>query len=224
MSNTNPDDSRVLTGRIAQDSSTPADPAAPDIHSGSPGAKKPSNPFRRFMDRYPNLWEFILFNILSNISTITRFILAWVGTAVFVNALHITQPFSFLIFNYSSPKSNGLGGFLTFLMAEAIAQVVNFFVQMKWVFKSDSSFKNAAWKYIILAVIIVIVNLVLPPWVTSLCHSWGWNDQVAATVASVVNTLLAVIVSYPLLKWWIMPKSKKHEEEIRKARQEASRA
>lgn len=164
------------------------------------------------------------FNILSNISTITRFILAWVGTAVFVNALHITQPFSFLIFNYSSPKSNGLGGFLTFLMAEAIAQVVNFFVQMKWVFKSDSSFKNAAWKYIILAVIIVIVNLVLPPWVTSLCHSWGWNDQVAATVASVVNTLLAVIVSYPLLKWWIMPKSKKHEEEIRRARQEASRA
>ena len=87
MSNTNPDDSQIFTGRIARNSSTPADPAAPDIHSGSPGTKKPSNPFRRFMDRYPNLWEFILFNILSNISTITRFILAWVGTAVFVNSL-----------------------------------------------------------------------------------------------------------------------------------------
>lgn len=77
----------------------------------------------------------------------------------------------FLIFNYDT-QGNGLGGFLTFLLAEALAQVVNFFVQMKWVFKSDSSFKDAAWKYVI----------------------------------------LAVIVSYPLLKFWVMPKSKDSKE------------
>ena len=101
-----------------------------------------------------------------------------------------------------------VAGFLTFLFAEVIAQVVNFFVQMKWVFKSDSSFKDAAWKYAILAVVIVVVNLVLPGYVTSLCQGWGMNAGVAGTIASVVNTLLAVIVSYPLLKFWIMPKNK----------------
>lgn len=192
-----------------------------------PGQTQPSDqakaksPFRRWIDTYPNLWEFILFNILSNISTITRFVLVWVCTAIFVHGLHMTQPFSFLIFNYSDAKSNGLGGFITFLIAEVAAQVVNFFVQMKWVFKSDSSFRQAAWKYAILAVIIVVVNLTLPSWVTSLCHSWGWNDAVSSTVASVVNTLAAVIVSYPLLKWWIMPKSKEHEDQIKKAQQEA---
>ena len=53
--------------------------------------------------------------------------------------------------------------------------MVNFFVQMKWVFKSDSSFKDAAWKYVILAVIIVVVNLVLPGYVTGLCQGWGMN-------------------------------------------------
>lgn len=161
-----------------------------------------------WINAHPNIWEFILFNVLSNISTITRFVVAWIGTALFVSAMGLTQPFSFLIFHYTSEGSNGLGGFLTFLLAEVLAQIVNFIVQMKWVFKSDSSFTDAAWKYAILAVIIVVVNLVLPGYVTALCMRWGMNSGVAATVASVVNTLLAVIVSYPLLKFWIMPKDK----------------
>lgn len=161
---------------------------------------------RRWIDEHPNLWEFILFNILSNISTITRFVVTWIGTAVFVSALSMHEPFQFLFFDYSSSSSNGLGGFLTFLLAEVLAQIVNFFVQMKWVFKSNSDFSQAAWKYAILAVIVVVVNLILPGHVTSLCKGWGLGDQVASTIASLVNTVLAVIVSYPLLKFWIMPK------------------
>ena len=42
---------------------------------------------------------------------------------------------------------------------------------------------------------------------TGLCQGWGMNAGIAGTIASVVNTLLAVIVSYPLLKFWVMPKS-----------------
>lgn len=164
---------------------------------------------RLWIDKYPNLWEFIKFNVLSNISTITRFVFVWIFTAVFVSAMHMTQPFSFLIFNYKDPQTNGLGGFLTFLIAEIAAQAVNFVVQMKWVFKSDSSFKDAAWKYVILAVIIVVCNLVLPGYITKVCTGWGWNNAISSTISSVVNTLLAVIISYPLLKWWIMPKNSK---------------
>ena len=168
-------------------------------------------PIRQWIKDHPNIWEFILFNVLSNISTITRFVVTWIGTAIFITGLGLTQPFHFLIFNYDT-KGNGLGGFLTFLLAEVLAQVVNFFVQMKWVFKSDSSFKDAAWKYVILAVIIVVVNLVLPGYVTGLCQGWGMGAGIAGTIASVVNTLLAVIVSYPLLKFWVMPKSKDSKE------------
>lgn len=163
-------------------------------------------PLRSWIEKHPNIWEFILFNVLSNISTITRFLVAWVGTAVFVSALGMTEPFSFLIFRYTTEGSNGLGGFLTFLCAEVLAQIVNFVVQLKWVFKSDSSFSQAAWKYAILAVLVVVVNLVLPGYVTSICMGWGMNAGIAATIASIVNTVLAVIVSYPLLKFWIMPK------------------
>ena len=173
--------------------------------------EKKVGPIRQWIKDHPNIWEFILFNVLSNISTITRFVVTWIGTAIFISGLGLTQPFHFLIFNYDT-KGNGLGGFLTFLLAEVLAQVVNFFVQMKWVFKSDSSFKDAAWKYVILAVIIVVVNLVLPGYVTGLCQGWGMNAGIAGTIASVVNTLLAVIVSYPLLKFWVMPKSDDKKE------------
>ena len=63
----------------------------------------------------------------------------------------------------------------------------------------------------ILAVIIVVVNLVLPGYVTGLCQV-GHGAGIAGTIASVVNTLLAVIVSYPLPKFWVMLKNKDSKE------------
>ena len=167
--------------------------------------------FKDWTERNKGLWEFIKFNILSNVSTIMRFVVTWAGTAAFVSALHLTQPFKFLIFDYTSAGSNGLGGFLTFLVAEALAQVVNFFVQMKWVFKSDADFSKAAPKFAVLAIVIIVVNLILPGYVTSFCKGFGMADGVAATVASVVNTILAVVVSFPALKFWITPGDKKKD-------------
>lgn len=99
-----------------------------------------------------------------------------------------------------------MGGFVTFLIAEVLAQVVNFFVQMKWVFKSTADFSEAAPKFAVLAVLIVVVNLILPGHVTSFCEAtWGLGAGVSGTIASVLNTLLAVVVSFPLLKFWITP-------------------
>lgn len=167
--------------------------------------------FKEWTEKHANLWQFILFNLLSNISTISRFVFTWLGTAIFVGGLALTSPFKFLIFDYTSAGSNGLGGFLTFLIAEVVAQVVNFFVQKTWVFKSDAAFSTAAPRFAVLAVVIVVVNLVLPGYVTSFCKGFGMNDGLASTVASVVNTLLAVVVSYPLLKFWVMPDAPKEE-------------
>ena len=165
--------------------------------------------FRDWTERHQALWEFIKFNVLSNVSTATRFVFTWLGTAVLIGGLGLTSPFRFLIFDYTGAGSNGVGGFATFLVAEVMAQVVNFFVQMKWVFKSDADFGKAAPKFAVLAVLIVIVNLILPGHVTSLCQDlWGMDASLAGTVASVVNTLLAVVVSFPLLKFWITPGKK----------------
>ena len=162
-------------------------------------------PVKRWIKTHPNIWEFILFNILSNVSTIARFVVTWIGTAIFVTGLGLTTPFHFLICHYDV-QGHGLGGVLTFLCAEVIAQVVNFFVQMKLVFKSDASYRETAWKYAVLAVVIVVVNLLLPNYVMAFCQSsLGLDAALSGTVASVVNTLLAVIVSFPVLKLWIAP-------------------
>ena len=157
--------------------------------------------FATWTQEHQGVWEFIKFNVLSNISTIVRIVLSTACTALFVNALQLTAPFQFLIFDY---RDTGVGAFLAFLIAEVAAQVVNFFVQMKLVFKSDASYRETAWKYAVLAVVIVVVNLLLPNYVMAFCQgSLGLDAALSGTAASVVNTLLAVIVSFPVLKLWI---------------------
>lgn len=162
--------------------------------------------FKEWTQQHEGVWQSILFNVLSNISTITRFACTWVGTAVLIGAMGLTTPFSFLIFNYPGAASGGtgLGGFITFLIAEVAAQVVNFFMQMKLVFRSTADFSQAAPKFAVLAVVIVVVNLILPGHITALCqNSFGMEAGLSGTIASVANTLLAVVVSFPALKFWI---------------------
>ena len=64
-------------------------------------------PIRQWIKDHPNIWEFILFNVLSNISTITRFVVTWIGTAIFISGMGLTQPFHFLIFNYDTASQLG---------------------------------------------------------------------------------------------------------------------
>ena len=71
--------------------------------------------FQQWKEEHQALWEFILFNILSNVSTAARFVVTWVGTAL----------------------TGGAGTAVVFL-AELASQVVNYFVQMKFVFRSTA--------------------------------------------------------------------------------------
>lgn len=156
--------------------------------------------------QHEGLWQFIKFNILSNISTISRFVCSWLGTELLIKGMGFTAPFAFLIFNYTDPSSGGVGAFITFLLAETIAQIVNYIVQKTLVFTGSQTNAGSGVKYAVLAVLIVVVNLVLPGYVTAFCTAQlGLDAGLAALIASVVNTLLAVIVSFPLLKYWIMP-------------------
>lgn len=169
------------------------------------------NKFKQWTKDHPDLWEFIVFNILSNVSTVSRFVTIWILTPLFVKAMGLWRtPVNFLFYQYdATPQDGGLGMLLATLIAEVVAQLVNFFVQMKWVFKSDSSFKDAAWKYIILAIIIIIISGFAPKVIGLIPNI---NDGLKSTLNAVFNTLMAVVVSYPLLKFWIMPKNKKDQE------------
>ena len=115
-------------------------------------------------------------------------------------------PFRFLIFNYTNVEQDlGLGGFLSFLTATALAQAVNFFVQKNFVFRSNAAFSQAVPKYICLAVLLVIGSAALPAYSQSFFGKLGLPQAVTPTLANVVNIVVQVAVSYPAMKFWIMP-------------------
>ena len=96
-------------------------------------------------------------------------------------------------------------GFLSFLVATAAAQTVNFFVQKNLVFKSNAAFEKAVPKYIVLAVVLVLVSAALPAYSQSFFVNIGISEALAPTLANVLNILVQVVLSYPTMKFWIMP-------------------
>lgn len=159
---------------------------------------------KKWIEHHPTVWEFILFNVLSNVATVTNFVVMWICTG-FVFAAWSQTPFRFLIFNYTNVESDlGLCGFLSFLAATACAQTINFFVQKNFVFKSNAAFAQAVPKYIGLAVILVIVSAALPAYSQTLIVNLGIPQGIAPTLANFVNILVQVALSYPAMKFWIM--------------------
>lgn len=162
---------------------------------------------RQWVEEHPNLWEFILFNLLSNCATIVNFVVMWLCTG-FVFTAWNQKPFHFLIFNYTNVESDlGLCGFLSFLTATALAQAVNFYVQKSFVFRSNTAFSQSVPKYICLAVVLVIVSAALPAYSQTLMVKIGIAQGIVPTLANMVNIVVQVVLSYPAMKFWIMPKS-----------------
>lgn len=162
---------------------------------------------KKWIEEHPTLWEFIKFNVLSNCATVTNFVVMWICTG-FVFKSFSERPFRFFIFNYTTPESLMLCGFLSFLAATAAAQTVNFFVQKNLVFKSNAQFAKAVPKYILLAVVLVILSAALPAYSQALFVKMGVSRTLAPTLANIVNILMQVAISYPAMKFWIMPNQK----------------
>ena len=161
---------------------------------------------RNWINEHPAVWEFILFNVLSNVATIVNFIAMWICTGfLFVSLENI--PFQFFVFHYTQVESDlGLGGFLSFLVATAAAQAVNFYVQKNFVFRSNAAFARAVPRYVCLAVVLVIVSAALPAYSQAFFKSLGLPQALIPTLANGVNIVVQVVLSYPAMKFWIMPK------------------
>lgn len=158
---------------------------------------------KRWMKEHPDLWEFILFNLLANCATITNFIVMWICTGFVFRGLRQT-PFKFFVFDYSSSESLMLCGFLSFLIATTAAQIVNYFVQKKLVFKSNAVFQTAVPKYVVMVIILVLISAALPGYSQSFFINLGVQKQLAPTLANICNIAVQVLISYPSMKFWVM--------------------
>ena len=81
-----------------------------------------------------------------------------------------------------------------------------FFVQKNFVFKSNAAFSQAVPKYIGLAVLLVVVSAALPAYSQTWLVNFGVPQRAVPTLANVVNIIASVVLSYPAMKFWIMPK------------------
>jgi putative flippase GtrA len=161
------------------------------------------NKLKELKEKHPDLYEFILFNIMSNVATITNFIVLWIGNGVLFSAF-VDRDFAWFIFDY--PKENGgLAGFLAFLLAYICAQVVNFFVQRKVVFGATCKISKVLPWYIVTVTIAGIISIWLPPHIIAILqpHVGGF----APTLANAVNIVIQVVINYPMMKLVIMKKS-----------------
>lgn len=168
---------------------------------------------KRWIKEHPGLWEFILFNLLANCATVTNFVVMWLCTGVVFKGLN-NRPFQFLVFDYTTSESLMLCGFLSFLVATTAAQIVNFFVQKKLVFKSNAAFQSAVPKYVIMVIVLVLVSAALPGYSQKLLIEIGIPAGFAPTLANVCNIAVQVVISYPTMKFWVMPDDKKEEKPI----------
>lgn len=153
-------------------------------------------------EKHPDIYEFVLFNIMSNIATITNFCVLWLGTGILFRSLS-EIPFEWLIFHYPA-KDGGLGGFLSFLLAYVCAQIVNFIVQRKVVFGANVKITSTLPWYIATVMVAGILSVWLPPYIIRLLTPY--IGEIAATAANIVNIVLQVAINYPMLKFVIMKK------------------
>lgn len=160
------------------------------------------NALKRWKTAHPDLWEFILFNLLSNCATITNFVVLWLTTGLLFR--NLTTPFRWFIFDYTAPGSGGLGGFLGFLVAYVCAQIVNYIVQRKLVFGATVNIGKTIGWYILTVAVAGVVSTALPGYLNPVLSQYVGGF--AATVANLVNIILQVIINYPMLKFVVMKK------------------
>lgn len=157
---------------------------------------------KEWREKHPDLYEFILFNIMSNVATVTNFCVLWISTGFIFQGL-ADRSFDWFIFHYAA-KDGGLGGFLSFLLAYICAQIVNFIVQRKVVFGANCNIAKSLPWYIATVTVAGIISVWLPPYVISLLTPYVGGF--AATIANVVNIVIQVIINYPMMKFVIMKK------------------
>lgn len=159
---------------------------------------------RSWRDRHPDLYEFIMFNILANIATITNFVVLALGNNLLFRTLADT-PFVFGPFDYSV-VNGGLCGFLSFLLSYACAQTVNFIVQRKAVFHANNKLGPAIAIYIVAVLIVYFICLYVPTLIVAPLSQFVGGF--APYLANCVNILIQVVILFPTMKFLVMKKEK----------------
>lgn len=158
--------------------------------------------FKRWKKKHPEMYEFLLFNVMSNVATVTNFVVLWLSSGLLPLVIKNTT-FQWFIFDYPTSQG-GRVGFISFLIAYVCAQIVNFIVQRKVVFGSTNKIGRTLPWYVLTVVVAGIISIWLPPHIIGLIKPATGNA--APTIANFVNIIIQVVINYPMMKFVIMKK------------------
>ncbi len=172
---------------------------------------------KSWIEEHPDIWEFIKFNILSNCATVTNFIVLWISTSFLFARLAdrscnlIRLPFgeNAYLFSYPSAEQGGTGlsGFLGFLIAYVCAQIVNYFVQRKLVFKADTDIRKTIGWYVGTVIVVGIICQIVGGYGSNFFMSMGVSEGLAPVLTNILNILIQVAINYPMMKFVIMKRT-----------------
>lgn len=178
--------------------------------------------WKRFAEKHETIAQFLVFFVVSNGVTVLQMIMMPVLKSIFGMTNLVDTGFQVLhcgsvggkvyyVFDYAagSIASGGGGGLAYFLAVEItmlIAQVINFFLQRKVTFKSNSSLAKAAFWYVIAYLIISIGAAALQGLYKDPIYRFFQNVMgsagitVADVVTMIINCAISFWVFFPIFK------------------------
>ena len=160
-----------------------------------------TNGFNRWKESHAGLWQFLLFMLMSGITTLVD-----LGTFSLFNFWllrpYSTTPFVWGPFCYEV-ESGGLTAFGAFAISFAVSQTFNFFLQRKTTFKANNNAVISAILYAIMVIGVYFVQLFLPtllraPLVALIGVTLG------DLAMKLLNMTVSMLIQFPLNKYVIM--------------------
>lgn len=152
-----------------------------------------------FEEKYPKASQWVreggLFVIVSNVITIFKYLLltflplafAFMGSQDFgfpgVDLTLFGIEFKWYIIGYGA-EQGGVAYFTAYMIAMVIGEVINFFIQRKWVFRSNGNIlRQGAWYLLAFCVVTCVVNSINCIWAAVAGHFVApWLYNIGTTV------------------------------------------
>jgi len=160
-----------------------------------------ANGFNRWKESHAGLWQFVLFMLMSGITTLVD-----LGTFALFN-FWLLRPYSATPFLWGPFRygidNGGLTAFGAFAISFAVSQTFNFFLQRKTTFKANNNAAVSAILYAIMVIVVYFVQLFLPTLLRAPLAAF-----LGATLADLgmklINMTVSMLIQFPLNKYVIM--------------------
>ena len=156
---------------------------------------------REWVNTHQDLWQFIMFMLMSGITTIIDFSSYFIFS-FWVFKSYSQQAFDWWIINYSI-EDGGLAAFYAFALSFAISQTFNFFLQRKTTFKATNNVAKSAVMYVVVVLFVYFLQLYIPSLIQS-SISLLVGATLGGMIMKLINMTISMIIQFPANKYVIM--------------------